>query len=155
MSYVTSFAVSPDQFVAVDNALGAIETALPGLLALSAEQRKSLRWMGEKSETFCRQALNIVGQNPQIVPPNVPVAQAIANMKALDGLRPRLVRLTRLVERMSDTDSALGNDIMKVSLSTYRLLKLTGRAEGLESMRKDLGALFARSPRQPAQPAAA
>ena len=148
MSYLTSFTVTPDQLVVVDNAIGAIETALPGLFALSAQQRKSMKWMGEKSESFCRQALNIVGQNPQIVPPNVPASQAIANMKALDALRPRLVRLTQLVERISDTDAALGNDIMKVSYSAYRLLKMTGRAEGLESSRKELAVLFSRSRRQ-------
>ena len=139
----------------VDNAITAIEGALPGLLALSVEERKSLKWMGEKSESFCRQALNVAGQNPQLVPPNVPAAQAIANIKALDDLRPRLVRLTQLVQRISDTDAALGNDIMKVSYSVYRLLKMTGRTEGLEGARKDLGTLFAKGPRQQPAPTTA
>jgi hypothetical protein len=149
MSYLTSnFSVSPEQLVVVDNAVGAIEAAIPGAFALSAEQRKSMKWMGDKSESFCRQALNIVGQNPQIVPPNIPVAQAIAKMKAIDELRPRLLRLTQLVERLADTQAALGNDILKVSFSAYRLLKMTGRTEGLESSRKDLAGIFSRSPRQ-------
>ena len=107
MSYLINVAYTDAQFSAADAAIGEIETQLPGLIALSAQQRKSMKNMGEKSESFCRQALNIVGQNPQIVPPNIPAAQAIANMKTLDRLRPLLVRLTRLVERLSDSDAAL------------------------------------------------
>ena len=148
MSYLINVAFSDAQFTAADAALGEVEAQFPGLVALSAPQRKSMHRMGEKSESFCRQALNIVAQNPQIVPPNLPAAQAIANLRTLDRLRPLLVRLSRLVERLSDTDAALGNDIMKVSLSTYGLLKTTGRTEGLESMRKELSVLFAKAPRQ-------
>ena len=148
MSYLINVAYTDAQFSAADAAIGEIDTQLPGLIALSAPQRKRMNRMGEKSESFCRQALNIVGQNPQIVPPNIPAAQAIANLKTLDRLRPLLVRLTRHVERLSDSDAALGNDIMKVSLSAYGLLKMTGRTEGLEGMRKEIGVLFARAPRQ-------
>ena len=147
MSYLSNFIVAPEQYAIVDNAIVQIEGALPGAFALTAEQRKSMKWMGEKSETFCRQALKIVGQNPQIVPPNLPAAQAIANLEALDELRLRMVRLTRLIERLSDTEAALGNDIMKVAYRAYGVLKMTGRDEGLEGMRKELGVLFAKAPR--------
>jgi hypothetical protein len=154
MSYLTNIAITPDQLTAFDNGLTQIEAAVVWALALSPEQRKSLKRMGEKSESFCRQALNIAGQNPQIVPPNVPVAKAAANLATLDEIRPRALRLARLVERLADTDTALGNDIMKVSLNTYRQLKLCGQAEGLEPMRRDLGGLFAKASRPAARPSA-
>jgi hypothetical protein len=67
-----------------------------------------LKKMGQKSEAFCRQALTVLEQNPQMVPANVPLADAIADLNALEQLRPRMVRLSRLSERASDTDTALG-----------------------------------------------
>ena len=82
----------------------------------------------------------------------LPVADAIADIKLLDQLRPRLTRMSRLIERGNDTDAALGNDIMTVALQAYGLLKLTGRAEGMESLRRDLSGVFNRSKRS-AKPA--
>ena len=148
MSNMIKIAFDDAKLAAVDSAITEVEKGFSELIALSPRERKSLKRMGEKSESFCRQALHVVGQNPQIVPPNVPVADAIADLKTLDQLRPRLVRLAQLVERASDTDAALGNDIMAVSLHAYGLLKLTGSSEGLGSLRKDLGTRFAKGPRQ-------
>jgi hypothetical protein len=140
------------QLTAVDAALTELETQLAGLIALSTPKKRSLKTMGQKSEAFCRQALRVLEQNPQMVPANVPLADAIADLNALEQLRPRMVRLSRLSERASDTDIALGSDVMAVALQGYRLLKMTGRSEGLEPLRQELGARFAKTPRQPLQP---
>jgi hypothetical protein len=149
---LVSLKLTDTQLTAVDAALTELETQLGGLIALSGPQKRSIRKMGEKSEAFCRQTLRVMEQNPQIVPPNVTVADAVADLTALDLLRPRLVRLSRLSERASDTDTALGSDVMSAALQGYGLLKLTGRSEGLEPLRRELGNRFARGPRQQAQP---
>ena len=107
--------------------------------------------MGRKSESFCRQALRVLESNPQIVPASVPLADAIAGLNALEALRPRLVRLARLSERGTDTDMALGSDVMAVALQGYSLLKVSGRSQGLEGLRQELGERFSKAPRQ-AQP---
>jgi hypothetical protein len=97
-------------------------------------------------------ALTVLEQNPQMVPANVPLADAIADLNALEQLRPRMVRLSRLSERASDTDTALGADVMTVALQGYSLLKLTGRTEGLDPLRKELGVRFAKSSRRAVLP---
>jgi hypothetical protein len=74
-------------------------------------------------------------------------ADAIGDLAAIDKLRPRMLRLSRLSERASDTDIALGSDVMTTALQVYGLLKLTGAGEGLEAMRRDLGTRFERGPR--------
>ncbi|MGE4069547.1 MAG: hypothetical protein AB7E72_00050 [Lysobacterales bacterium] len=135
------------QIVAVDAALTTLETELSGLVALSQTDKRRMRRMGVKSESFSRQALQVVSQHPQMIPANIPVESAQADLKLLDQLRPILTRITRLCERGNDTDAALGNDIMTVALQAYGLLKLTGRSEGLESLRKDLSGRFSRSKR--------
>ena len=140
------------QLTAVDAALTELENQLAGLIALPKATKMSLKKMGQKSEAFCRQTLLVLEQNPQIVPANVPLADAMADLNALEQLRPRMVRLSRLSERASDTDIALRSDVMAVALKGYSLLKLTGRSEGLEPLRRDLSLRFARSSRPAPEP---
>jgi len=139
------------QLTAVDAALTELETQLAGLIALSAPVRRSVRRMGPKSEAFCRQTLRILEQNPQIVPPSVPLAEAMADLTAQELLRPRMVRLARLSERASDTNVALGSDVMMVALQGYSLLKISGRAQGLDLLRQELRAQFSKASRQASQ----
>ena len=146
---LVSLSFDDAQLQAVDAALSELETRLAGLIALSPAQKRTMRRMGEKSEAFCRQALRVLEQNPQMVPANVPLVDAVADLAALDALRPRMVRLSRLSERFADTDIALGSDVMSVALQAYSLLKVTGRTEGLTALRKELGSRFAKSPRKP------
>jgi hypothetical protein len=145
---LVSLNLTDAQLTAVDAALTELETQLTGLIALP--DKKPYKKMGQKSEAFCRQTLRVLEQNPQIVPPNMNsgVVEAAADLKTMELLRPRMVRLARLSERASDTDFALGSDVMAVALQGYSLLRTTGRTEGLDSLRKELGARFTRGPRQ-------
>jgi hypothetical protein len=59
-----------------------------------------------------------------------------------------MVRLSRLSDRASDTETALGSDVMAFALRGYGLLKLTGRSEGLEPLRQQLSSRFAKTARQ-------
>ena len=63
-------------------------------------------------------------------------------------MRPRLQRLQRLTERASDSELALGSDVMNVALQGYALLKVVGKNQGLEALRKELGARFVKAARQ-------
>ena len=147
MQNLVSMNLTNDQVVAVDAALDALETNLSGLVALTASQRRSVPRMGGKSEMFCRQALSLLVQNPQVVNPNLGLDGAMADLEALDVLRPRLQRLSRLAERGSDTEVALGSDVMATALHGYGLLKLSGRDQGLEALRESLGSRFVKKPR--------
>ncbi|QOW22737.1 hypothetical protein [Novilysobacter avium] len=139
--------LSDAQLDAVDQALTELETQLVALVAMNAAQRRKLARMGDKSETFCRQTLNVLSQNPQVVPPSLKLAEALEDLAALDRLRPRMQRLQRLAERGADSETALGSDIMRCALDGYALLKVAGRNQGLEGLRKELGARFAKNSR--------
>lgn len=151
---IISLTLTEAQLQAVDAAIGELETQLTDLIALTKPQKQSLRKMGDKSEAFCRQAMHVLEQNPQLAPPNLVAANPLQDLHALDQLRPRFVRLSRLSERAADTDLALGSDVMDASLKVYGLLKLTGRNEGLDAMRRELGTRFARSVKPPETKAA-
>jgi hypothetical protein len=145
---LVSLNLTDSQLSVVDQCLTDMEAQLSELIAMNTAQRRGLMRMGDKSETFCRQTLNVLAQNPQIVPPSIRVAEAQADLAALDRLRPRLQRLLRLAERASDTEIALGSDAMVCALQGYALLKVAGKNQGLEALRKDLGSRFAKAPRQ-------
>lgn len=156
MTYApVSLSFTAEQLTAIDAALAELETQFSGLVGgLTVDQRKSLMKMGDKSEAFCRQTMSLLGQNPQLVPASVPVAQMQATFDALDELRPRWQRLERLHERIADTDMAAGASIMQTALQGYALLKVTGRNQGLESLRETLGSRFAKRPKAPEAKAA-
>lgn len=137
------------------NALvGDIESRLTGLVSLDNATRRQLTKMGDKSEAFVRQTLLVLAQNPEIVPPALGLAEAQADLRALDQLRPLLARLQRLTERVADSEMALGSDLMSVALEGYGLLKVSGRNKGLEGLSDALSARFARSAKKVVEPAA-
>lgn len=133
-----------DQAAAIDAALNALEMQFSALVGMPADKRRRLMKMGDKSEAFCRQTLSLLDQNPQLVPPSLAVMEAQQNFETLDWMRPRVQRLLRLGERLSNTDTVVGATIMQTSLQGYALLKVSGRNQGLENLRETLGARFAR-----------
>lgn len=133
----------------IDAALAALETKLHDLIALDSEEFRGLPRMGAKSEQFCRETLSTLAQNPQVVPSSLGLADAQADLAAYDRLRPLVQRLQQLTRRAEDTQSALGSDVMALSLEGYALLKVAGRNQALEGLRRDLSGRFARS-RRPA-----
>ena len=60
-------------------------------------------------------------------------------------MRPRLHRLQRLAERAQDSETALGSDVMSLVLEGYALLKVAGRNQGLEALRRELGSRFSKT----------
>jgi len=138
----------PAQDVAdLDAAIATIRRVFAPLIALQPQQRRELTKMGDKSEAFCRQTLTVLAANPQMVPPNLGLAEAQADLASLDALRPRLLQLRQLLERADDTELALGSDVMHVALEGYALLKVSGKGEGLKSARRELSARFAKTAR--------
>ncbi|WP_374318347.1 hypothetical protein [Pseudoxanthomonas kaohsiungensis] len=148
---LVSLQLSNEQLAQAEQGLAAIEQALSGLVSLSVADRRHRTKMGEKSEAFCRQALSVLEQNPQVVPPSLDLAGARADLLALDQLGPLLDRLQRLAERGRDTEMALGSDVMDVALEGYSLLKVSGRGQGLDGLRKELSARWARGGRTAAE----
>lgn len=145
---LVSLNLSAEQLTAVDTALGELERQLSVLVSLSVADKRRVTPMGEKSEAFCRQTLQLLAENPQLVPPNLDVADALSDLKSLDVLRPRVVRLTRLLSRAQDTEFALGCDAMSVAMRGYSLLKGVSDREGLKELRRGLGVRFAKTRRR-------
>mgnify|MGYP006167457301 CR=1 FL=1 len=124
----------------LDSAIQTAENELADLISLPDDEIQGLLKMGGKTEPFCRKVIDVMAENPTVVPASFGLEEARADVAALDALRPRLRRLQKLVQRAEDTQIALGSDIHTAALEGYALLKATGHSEGLEAMRKELGA---------------
>ncbi len=149
MKNLISLSYPAEDLAALDAALLVVEEKLANLVSLTPAQVRSLAKMGEKSEVFCRSVLEVLEQNPQVVTPALGLPEAKADLAVLDALRPRLRRLKLLTTRGEDTLLALGADVMSASLEGYALLKVSGRASGLEDQRRELGSVrFGRGPRR-------
>ena len=139
-----SLSFTDAQAAAIDAALTELETQFAALVGVSADKRRKLMKMGGKSESFCRLTLSLLEQNPQVVTPGLGLPEVQRTFEAFDWLRPRVQRLQRLGERLENTNTLAGADIMKASLQGYALLKVSGRDQGLEGLRETLGTRFAR-----------
>jgi hypothetical protein len=155
MSQTTlSLSFTDAQAAAIDTALTELETQFSALVGMPADKRRKLMKMGDKSEAFCRQTLSLLEQNPQVVTPGLGLPEVQRTFDAFDWLRPRVQRLQRLGERLDNTNTVVGADIMKASLQGYALLRVSGRNQGLDGLRETLGARFARRTKS-AEPKAA
>lgn len=120
---------------------------------MEAGDRRGLMLMGPKSEAFARQTLRVLAQNPRIVPPSFDLAAAQADLAAFERLQPLLERVERLRRRLDDTLALLGSDVMDAALEGYGQIKLSGGAQGLDELRRELGGRFRRAARKVAEPA--
>jgi hypothetical protein len=127
----------------------------PKLVSLDSDGRRELLKMGGKSETFCRQTLELLGKNRKLVPEGYDLDGALADVEALDVLRPMLAELLQLAERMQDTEMALRSDIMVASVEGFSLLKLLGKLQGLDGQLKELATRFRRGRSKAAEPVVA
>ena len=135
-----SLVLSQEQVERINTALLSLETELSQLTAMQPQQRQRLLKMGPGSEVFARRALEALEQNPDIIPPSLAAALpgAKADLLGVDLLRPIMDRLNRLNGRASDTEMALGSDVMAVALEGYNQLKVSGRNKGLDALRQEL-----------------
>ncbi|WP_313918580.1 hypothetical protein [Tahibacter sp.] len=147
-----SLALSDADLAAIDSALVTLEEKFATLISLNPDEIRALAKMGDKSEAFCRQTLVVLDQNRQVVPPSLDLNEALTDLRTIDALRPRLARLERLSKRADDTLIALGSDVLTAALEGYALLRISGKGQGLESLRQGLSTRFAKNRRGTTEP---
>lgn len=137
-----SVTFTADEVSALQTTVEQLRKQLQGkTISLDADTRRELYKMGS-SENFCRKALGALDANRQVVAPSLGLDEAIKDLQALDVISPLLRDLSQIVERVQDTQMALGSDVMHTSVEGYRLLKHHGRNQGLDGLVDELGARF-------------
>lgn len=134
----------PDRLERIDGALAALEADLDLLIALTVEERSDLVKMGNKSRAFCTSALAVAQQHAGLMPRDFDFEAFRQDHLALDALRPRAARLAHLMQRASDTELALGSDLMNAALEVYGVIKVAGKDKGVDEARRELASRFSR-----------
>ncbi|NCT71143.1 MAG: hypothetical protein GXC75_09370 [Xanthomonadaceae bacterium] len=133
-----------DRLERIDGSLTALEADLDLLIALTQEERVELVKMGDKSRAFCEKALEVAEQQAGLMPRDFDIDAFRQDHLALQALRPRLSRMAHLMQRMEDTERALGSDIMAAALEVYAVLKVAGKDKGVDDARRELASRFSR-----------
>ncbi len=127
-----------------------LEELLPGLLSLAVGDRKSMSIMGPTSERYVRLNLDLANQNAGLIPPDLNLAGANADLEARDRMLRIANRAKLFADKCEDTVTALGSDLMAFSHRCYAILKVLGKATGLEDAIKELSYRWARRKKKPA-----
>lgn len=143
-----STTLTPADRDAVMAAIATIKEKLPFLIDLTAEQRKSLPKMGDKSRAFVSKALEVATQNPDFLPRNFDLDEMRKDVQLFEQLYPLVLSLAQLQELVDDTCMAVGSEAYAAALLVYNYAKASGEGSGLDTLLEDMGQRFARKPRK-------
>lgn len=143
------------QWDGVDQAIDVVEERLaPILIRINAAQRRRLAKMGDGSQAFCNKAHAAARLNRPLLPASLDIEEMGRDLRSHDALSARLTRLSTLMAKLRDTETALGSDVMVAALATYHFLKAAG-GEGLDEVNRELGKRFEDNGKRVDEPAKA
>ena len=124
-------------------ALQTIQNKLPFLVNLTADERRSLVKMGDKSLAFVNNSLNAAQANRDIFPASFDVEEFMRDYHLAVALTELLAGLRKLEEKVDDTLLAVGSEAMNSSLTVYNYVKTAAKnTPGLKSLAEQLGERF-------------
>ncbi len=133
---------------AVMTAISTIKSKLPFLVDLTAEERKALPKMGDKSQAFVTKALEVATQNPDFLPRAFDLDEMRRDVELFETMYPIVVALSQLQELVDDTAMAAGSEAYAAALQVYHYAKASGQGSGMEGMVNEMGQRFTRKPRK-------
>ena len=133
--------------------MDALGESLAFLTAVLPNEGRRLYRMGDKSESFVRQAHQVVRDHGDVLPLGLSLEQMDRDMDLRETLLPLQQRLSQMLRLVTDTYALAGSDLMQASMIVYRCLKSHGSGVGLNDVTASLGRRFAGQGRQtPTEP---
>ena len=129
--------------------LGQLEQQMPFLIGLNRDERLRLARIGDRTRAFVDEALAIALDNPGLVPRSVDLAQLQAQADTLGNLEAIRCKVERVLEKITDTESQLANDVYGVARTVYAVMKSPATVPGLTEQKSRLGQRFARKASRP------
>lgn len=132
-----------DQILDLINQIVAL---LPFLISLTAEQKRELPRMGDKSRAFVQASLALAEQDDSFLPRSFDVAEMRKDEDLHNALNQIYVALAILFDKLQDTMQLAGSDLYVAALEIYDAAKRKGTSSsgGLEPLLDALGQRFAR-----------
>lgn len=124
-------------------ALVTIEEKLPFLINLTAEERRKLYKMGDKSLAFVNNSLTAAQSNPDILPASFDLDEFVRDYQLATNLTDIFFRLQQLTEKVDDTLMAVSSEAMSSSLTVYDYVKTAAKkTPGIKIIAEQLGERF-------------
>lgn len=133
-------------------AVAALQQKLPFLVSLTADERRTMLKLGDKSQAFVQKALKVATQYPEHLPRSLDVEEMRKDVELFDGLQELLLPLGQLLQMLEDTAMVAGSEAYAASLQVYSHTRASAVDGSLEGALDDLGQRFARKGRSPAGP---
>jgi hypothetical protein len=144
MSYHNiSATLSAEDLQTIKTALQTVQQKLPFLITLSAEERRKLYKMGDKSLAFVNNSLTTAQSNGDILPASFDLEEFVRDYQLAASLTEILLGLQQLTEQVDDTLMAVGSEAMTSSLTVYDYVKTAAKKRpGLKTIAVQLGDRF-------------
>ena len=147
-----STTIPAEILAAINTNLTAINTALANTLLfnLTAEERKAMRVMGDKSIAFVQKSLEYADNNPALLPPYLDLAEAKKDFALTHDLYSILQQINTLQRAVEDTMMVAGSEAYDAALIFYNSVKGASRVNvpGSEAVYNDLQQRFAMKPQK-------
>lgn len=140
-----------DAVADIERALDTLDARFAELIALAPKQRQRITKMGNSSRGFCERALLAAQQCAGLMPRDFDIDGCVRDLDTMDQLFPWRLRIAHLHQRMSDTETALGSDLMAAALKVYAILKVSAEREGVDAAMDALAGRFVRPKRRAAR----
>ncbi len=128
---------------AINTAVSSINSNLPFLIDLTADEKKSLPRFGDKSVAFVNKANELTSHTDQFLPRNFDVTEFNKDVELYSKLYSLLQPLRMLMEKLEDTFQLVGSEAYSAALVVYQQAKLNkDELTGLEPIIDDLAKRF-------------
>jgi hypothetical protein len=117
----------------IKNAINILRTKLmPKLITLSADDKKELPKMGDKTVAFVTKALEYCKSNPELVPQFLDVNEFSIDVDAVNMMRQMEQPLEQIFDSLSDTLILSGSEAFQAALIFYKSVK-TAMASNIQN----------------------
>lgn len=139
-----SASISPADAGNILTKIGELKAALPFLIDLTPDERRSLPKMGDKSRAFVSRCVQIAQQDDSFLPKKFNVAEFAEDHALSEALEPIRQQLAKLLELVEDTQILAGSEAYIAALEVYNSAQRAGKGSGLDTLIDQVGQRFAR-----------
>lgn len=130
------------------SSINRIKELMPFLINLDKQEILELSKMGDQGRTFAAKALEIVKQNPDIMPRGFDINEFNKDMELFQALEPIRATLMQLLQMVESTKILVGSDAYISSLIVYDQVKNNHLGLALEDAADQLSRRFIHKSKQ-------
>ena len=140
--------ITAEDAAVIDSSLTALEEKLAAyLVALSADERRGLPKMKDKTYAFVQKTVDYAASDPSFIPDFMDAAGLKIDFTAVSALTAIFRRIEKLRGNLDDTILLSGSEAYKAALHYYNSVKMSAKANvpGAKEIYEDLKQRFGKN----------